>query len=442
MREVISLQFGQYSNFVGSHLWNLQYSAYEEAKSQSGDQGMEINYDITWREGEKYTPRVLIFDQKGGVDKFYGHSAVDSEKLGDSVGTWKGGKQVVKQESEAPQEREELRSWSNFFIPKLHQKSVYEIPLKHEIDEFHLYSQGKELFDHTAALREEVEDRLRFLVEECDSIGGFQILTEVSSGWGGFSDSVLEYLCDEYKSAPRLTFGTFNPLNIKQAVANQRGLSQHVGLSSLPKTSSVFVPIDINYDLSYWKKITNTFPGFDPTIPYLSSSVLAQAIDICTSLCYTYDFNGDMQRVVSSLLPTASMNISILASSFPLLPKDYPTPYPLYNSPYTNYFLPIDKTSIPPPIAEFISLRGSSLISHLLANTTTSTEPDTTHEVMTPYLNQYYPRIREVCEIAQPLSFPSTFPAIFLPWKVESDSSSSSSSSPSLVFIAFQYHEL
>lgn len=46
-REILSLQFGHYSNFIGTHWWNIQETSFNyNASSQS-----EINHDILFREG-------------------------------------------------------------------------------------------------------------------------------------------------------------------------------------------------------------------------------------------------------------------------------------------------------------------------------------------------------------------------------------------------------
>lgn len=46
-REILTLQFGHYSNFVGAHLWNLQ----EFGFAYDSDKPSEINHDVFYREG-------------------------------------------------------------------------------------------------------------------------------------------------------------------------------------------------------------------------------------------------------------------------------------------------------------------------------------------------------------------------------------------------------
>eukprot|EP01156_Anaeramoeba_ignava_P015414 Anaeramoba_ignava/a613263_43.p1 GENE.a613263_43~~a613263_43.p1 ORF type:complete len:203 (+),score=69.48 a613263_43:45-653(+) len=59
--EFISLQFGPYSNYLGSHYWNLQDS--QEQKNNN-----LFRTGITKYNEETRTPRVLCFDNKGSLN--------------------------------------------------------------------------------------------------------------------------------------------------------------------------------------------------------------------------------------------------------------------------------------------------------------------------------------------------------------------------------------
>lgn len=49
-REILTLQFGHHSNFVGAHLWNLQESSFD----YNADKPSEIFHDVLYREGLTY----------------------------------------------------------------------------------------------------------------------------------------------------------------------------------------------------------------------------------------------------------------------------------------------------------------------------------------------------------------------------------------------------
>ncbi|KAJ1954268.1 mtDNA inheritance, partitioning of the mitochondrial organelle, partial [Dipsacomyces acuminosporus] len=63
MHEVITLQFGENANYVGTHFWNTQ-----EANITDSD---ELYPVVFYREGsgkqyrQKHTPRLLLFDKPG-----------------------------------------------------------------------------------------------------------------------------------------------------------------------------------------------------------------------------------------------------------------------------------------------------------------------------------------------------------------------------------------
>ncbi|CAI5517185.1 unnamed protein product [Closterium sp. Naga37s-1] len=74
MREVVTLQFGSYANFVGAHFWNLQDEAVGrqgEGGAEQNGAGVEESVVMQWREtpgpaSTPYcTPRLLAMDYKG-----------------------------------------------------------------------------------------------------------------------------------------------------------------------------------------------------------------------------------------------------------------------------------------------------------------------------------------------------------------------------------------
>ncbi|CAI5470858.1 unnamed protein product [Closterium sp. Yama58-4] len=74
MREVVTLQFGSYANFVGAHFWNLQDEAVGRQGEGGAEQrgaGVEEGVVMQWREtpgpaATPYcTPRLLAIDYKG-----------------------------------------------------------------------------------------------------------------------------------------------------------------------------------------------------------------------------------------------------------------------------------------------------------------------------------------------------------------------------------------
>lgn len=74
--------------------------------------------------------------------------------------------------------------------------------------DFHLHEQGASLMGRES-VHEEVLDRVRWFLEECDQPDGIHLLVEANSGWSGVGSTMLALLRDEYEKIPvRRRFGT------------------------------------------------------------------------------------------------------------------------------------------------------------------------------------------------------------------------------------------
>src|SRR5258707_10171899 len=70
MREIIYLQAGNVSNYIGTHFFNTceSYFTYGDGKDEAAGQ---IDHDVSFREGiapdgqPTFCPRLLLFDEKG-----------------------------------------------------------------------------------------------------------------------------------------------------------------------------------------------------------------------------------------------------------------------------------------------------------------------------------------------------------------------------------------
>lgn len=57
-KEILTLQFGHYANFIGAHWWNLQEFGFQYDPNLASE--TEINHDVLYREG--LTPQVFLFN--------------------------------------------------------------------------------------------------------------------------------------------------------------------------------------------------------------------------------------------------------------------------------------------------------------------------------------------------------------------------------------------
>lgn len=236
-REVVTLQFGHYSNFVGTHWLNIQESSFCYDPSSSLLQ--EVNHDVLFREGltlrgeQTYTPRLLIFDLKGSLGNLPKYGTLYETPSYTNQAQWSGDISVHECEPEPKNEfqmdleaelnefetvandnrtrdqtavigngifdrpsissfseedkrplREKLYDldqvisvWSDFLGTSLHPKSIQLIKdFVHggNTNPFDVFGYGQGVAKGEH-FYDEFESNLHFFVEECDSLQGFQV---------------------------------------------------------------------------------------------------------------------------------------------------------------------------------------------------------------------------------------------------------------------------
>uniref|UniRef100_A0AAV2K2G0 Protein misato homolog 1 n=1 Tax=Knipowitschia caucasica TaxID=637954 RepID=A0AAV2K2G0_KNICA len=92
-REVLTLQLGHYSNYVGTHWWNLQ----DASLSYDPDAPLgEIQSDVVFREGQTsgghatYTPRLIAMDLKGSLRTLRQEGSLYDPGKDTSAASWEG----------------------------------------------------------------------------------------------------------------------------------------------------------------------------------------------------------------------------------------------------------------------------------------------------------------------------------------------------------------
>ena len=249
-REVITLQFGHYANFAGTHLWNLQESSFcYDPKEEYFD---EINHDCLYREGltlsgqETFTPRVVLFDLKGSLGTLPQFSSLyRTDSNDDNTLSWRNDLTVHRTEPEPKNEFQmdiedeflsqsdisstsdtqvnyrlaqditnrhipevqnscetqntngvttidrgsekfydldkDISLWSDFLGTQFHPKTVQLLgDYFHTADAFDVFGYGQSAL-RRSSFYDGVEESLHFFVEECDSLQGFQVRSNVSA---------------------------------------------------------------------------------------------------------------------------------------------------------------------------------------------------------------------------------------------------------------------
>lgn len=89
---------------------------------------------------------------------------------------------------------EDIRSWTDFSRCHYHPKSVLLCnQYAHNSPDlpFNVSGYGSEAAT-SRGFYDDFEERLHWLLEECDSIQGLQVLTDTSDAFGGMADSKIE----------------------------------------------------------------------------------------------------------------------------------------------------------------------------------------------------------------------------------------------------------
>ncbi|XP_030267342.1 protein misato homolog 1 isoform X1 [Sparus aurata] len=340
-REVITLQLGHYSNFVGTHWWNLQDASLSyDPETPLGD----VQSDVVFREGQTlgghvtHTPRLIAMDLKGSLRTLRQEGSLYDPGKDTSAVTWEGNLMMHEESPPAKNpfledldklDRGEIlgdsdfyissqqpqcsagavsvdtvnsqldriqkgyrlegsvRVWSDFLRIHLHPRTISVIHQYNHDGEAHrleAFGQGEALLQ--GSVLEDLEDRLHFFVEECDYLQGFQVLCDLADGFAGLGSKVTEMLQDSYGGRGILTWG-LAPVSHPNSTPMKdiyHHLNCTLGTVHLASNSSFFCPLTLRGGFGRRPSSSTTFPHLtcDPSLWYHSSSVLALALDALT----------------------------------------------------------------------------------------------------------------------------------------------------------------
>ncbi|XP_067281030.1 protein misato homolog 1 [Pseudorasbora parva] len=345
-REVVTLQLGHYSNFVGTHWWNLQdASLVYDAVVPAG----ELQSDVLFREGltlgghTTYTPRLIAMDLKGSLQTLRKQGSLYDTENENTTFTWEGeimthkespptkntflqdldnldtgdlladpgftcpsssldhcsgsgaGASVAMETVNSSLERMQrsyrlegsVRVWSDFLRIHLHPRTISVInQYNHdgESERLEAFGQGEALLQ--GPVLEDLEDRLHFFVEECDYLQGFQVLCDLADGFSGLGSKVTELLQDSYGGRGILTWGVapVSHPDTSSILDLYHMMNCALGTLHMANHSSFFCPLTLRGGLGRRPPPPTSFPllNYDPALWFHSGSVLALALDSMT----------------------------------------------------------------------------------------------------------------------------------------------------------------
>lgn len=371
-RELLTLQLGHYSNFVGTHWWNIQDAALSYDADRS-DTFSEINNNVLFREGQTqrgrptYTPRLILFDLKGSLSSLKQEGNLYGVSQAEPALTWRGSLALHREDpatknqflqqldrlggethsgnvtsatgpgeercaverprdlSQGAQRLEgDVKVWSDFLGVRLHPKTISIIQqYSHEStsNRFEAFGFGEKLVREPAFL-EDFEDRLHFYIEECDYLQGFQVLCDLQDGFAGLTAKVLELLHDEYEGKAIFTCGLAPSWHADTGpVASvYRLLNSVMGTVQLASRSSIFCPMSLDGNLLSRKPASPAlFPHllYNAAMSYHSSAPLAAALETL-SLPYRLRDNPITLSHMADALSISGRKVVSAAAAVPL----------------------------------------------------------------------------------------------------------------------------
>ncbi|KAK7406583.1 hypothetical protein VNO78_08211 [Psophocarpus tetragonolobus] len=327
MKEIMTVQVGDFANFVGSHFWNFQDELLGLAGDPSADsvfKNQDLDMDVLYRTGEthqgipSYTPRLVSINLRGSLGSMSVRGTLYTEVASTTpdVVTWTGrvstlasepykrnlflqslyeeeklnmlneihgSKNVSQSEYEDKDIIECLENgvqfWTDYSKVDYHPRSLYELNgVWADAEEFNNYGIGRDSFAW-AAQGEEISDRLRFFVEECDHIQGFQFVVDDSGGFSAVAAEFLENIVDEYVNIPVLLYtvqGSGSHTNLQSRKRSiLEDLHDAVSFSRLSSYCKLIVPVGLP---TLSKSKASRFLHIEDAKHYHSSAVYAAAL--------------------------------------------------------------------------------------------------------------------------------------------------------------------
>lgn len=343
MKEIITVQVGGFSNYVGSHFWNFQDELLGLAENGNEDPAFKntgLDMDVLYRLGETsqgiptYTPRLLSIDSRGSLgavrasgslyeetslsnassvlswggtvakyisqpcekneflqsleeeeDRNQNISRSESSNNQNNIATQLNGIQNRKQQDRAHIECLEngVQYWTDYSKVQFHPLSLYEIQgLWKDITPFDDYGSGRGIVTESSQA-EELSNRLRFFAEECDHMQGFQFLVDDSCGFASIAGDFLEILVDEYVRTPVVMYTTRDPSSFMKfqdlRSSVTRRLHDAISFVKLSSFSGLTVPVGLS---SLAKSETSRFLFLDDSKLFHSSAVYAATFHTAT----------------------------------------------------------------------------------------------------------------------------------------------------------------
>ncbi|KAI9687658.1 MAG: mtDNA inheritance, partitioning of the mitochondrial organelle [Bogoriella megaspora] len=313
MHEIVTLQFGQQSNYLATHFWNAQESYFP----YGGQEESLVEHDVQFRAGigadgsDTYTPRTLVYDLKGAFGSLKKINALYDATHEDplSQALWHGAPIPHKQTPISPSSYQQhldagveppplstssVRYWSDYNRVFYHPRSIVQIAeyeLQSQLVPFEKWDVGEELFINLDREHDLLDRDLRPFAEECDQMQGLQIIADADDAWGGFAARYIEKIRDEYGKMSIWAWGLVEGNDATREKQSQRLVNSAKSLYEIAQQASVYIP------LTNKPSLLPSYVSIDPLSKWHASALQATALESMT--------------LPARLRPTAESRISL-----------------------------------------------------------------------------------------------------------------------------------
>lgn len=284
MQEILTLSLSQRANHLTTHFYNAQESYFDYTRTSTSSSDWTNDPTVHFRPSLQsnntvnYHPRALIWDLNGGFGSLgqfeyfpqrEGAGGEQEEAAADPLAFNRG---VIKRERIRKSEYQkaldyglalpdlkaaEVQYWSDFnrvvFEPKTFnalQDWVYdpvtapEGSLASALTEkraFKGFEVGVQEWDKVGL--DFMEDKYRVSLEECDSLNGINVVSDLDSAWAGFTSQMLTELRDDYNPKSMVfNWAVYNGRSMKE-LTNREVLNRIKAFVELNKSSSLLIPL-------------------------------------------------------------------------------------------------------------------------------------------------------------------------------------------------------
>uniref|UniRef100_A0A5S6QTE4 AP-3 complex subunit delta n=1 Tax=Trichuris muris TaxID=70415 RepID=A0A5S6QTE4_TRIMR len=335
-RASLTVQVGNYANFVGSHWWNMQNSESINEQVTLEDQTHDL---ASFRKGKDrqgrvvLSPRVVVFEEKSNVSRLPFVSVVDGPAAAEKLPSAEGAVMVRRQSSFSENKfLTDLRSgyptrdsvynlddsvkfWPDFSVNIFHPKSLFLFS-ESQADSFESSAETS----RKSATFEDIEARIRFFTEEIDCLGGIHFLCEPTSNLAGTVPMLLEYFSEEHRKVPILGLPCWQAIFTEASFAGYRlAWVTSLTLSEMSTHCALTAPISLSSKL--WNSSSECrvlqHLNYKANLPYHTAAILAVGLE---TICLPWKWShagASMGDVLETLVGSQGSQFASLELLFP-----------------------------------------------------------------------------------------------------------------------------